>query len=413
MMAEKKAVSKKDKSKEEPRADPLEAAEVLEEATLDEPQIDHIPEAETDRSARDFGTVTVSLEGVMPGAQVMAASSEELRESLQTLQGSLELLISGKAPDPSKSKKFLGIAYQEAEYLTNRASDLQLASVIESGRIRLKLAALDLNEILNSVIEKLAPAAIENEAEIELAVSDDLPVIWGNETLQRMLFSNLMERCIRAAPTNGKVLISVKPVGEYVELEIVSRGNTAPEYVEIVLNETSERGLALYIAEQIAYAHEGNLTFLGTDQEVKAVTLRLPVQLKERGRGKILIVDDNSNAATLLEYALEEEGYEPIKASNGLEGLKLAKSEQVDLVLLDMLLPGIDGFEVCHRLRAAPETASTPVIMISSQAREEDRATALRTGADAYFGKPLNVSELVEAIANLLEEGDEPEWNSS
>jgi len=83
----------------------------------------------------------------------------------------------------------------------------------------------------------------------------------------------------------------------------------------------------------------------------------------------------------------------------------------VDLVILDILLPGIDGFEVCHRLRSAPETASTPVIMVSAKSREEDRATALRIGADAYFGKPLGVAELMTAIENLLEDHNSGNWS--
>jgi len=180
----------------------------------------------------------------------------------------------------------------------------------------------------------------------------------------------------------------------------------------MALDETRERGLALYVAERIAYVHEAELAPQGIDGELRGFHLTLPVQLKGRGRGRILVVDDNPQAATLLEYALQQEGFEAIKALNGLEGLKLARSERVDLVILDILLPGIDGFEVCHRLRSSPETASTPVIMISAKAREEDRATALRIGADAYFGKPLGMAELMVAIENLLEAGGAEDWSS-
>ncbi len=359
---------------------------------------------------REFGTVTVALEGALPGAQVMTATSEEFRESLQTLQGSLELLIAGKVPDLRSAKKFLGIAYQETEYLNNRVGDLQLASTIESGKLRLKLTGLDLNSLLQAVVKKLSPAAVQNEIEIELNKSEEELVIRGDQTLLRMLLTNLIERCVKATPPKGKVGITFESVGEFVEIQMLSDSGNTSEYVEIRQDEASHRRLAIYVAEQIAYAHEGGLTFMGTDQEVRQVTLTLPMQLKGRGRGKILVVDDNPPAATLLVYALQEEGYEAIKALNGLEGLKLAKTERVDLVILDILLPGIDGFEVCHRLRAAPETATTPVIMISAKAREEDRATALRIGADAYFGKPLGMSELMKAIENLLEEGDSPGW---
>lgn len=368
---------------------------------------------EAEPQGREFGSVNVEFENPLPGAQVMAATSEEFRESLQTLQGSLELLLAGKISDLRSAKKFLGIAYRETEYLNNRVGDLQVASAIESGKIRLKLTGLDLNSLLNVVVEKLSPAALESQVEIESTEHEELPIVRGDESLMRMLLTNLLERCIKATPAKGKVLITIESVGEYVDVHMTGRETEATQYAEIQLDEDSERGLALYVAEQIAIAHEGGLIFMGTDHDVKAFTLTLPVQLKGHGRGKILVVDDNPQAATLLEYALEGEGYEPIKALNGLEGLKLAKAEKVDLVILDILLPGIDGFEVCHRMRAAPETASTPVIMISAKAREEDRATALRIGADAYFGKPLGMSELMKAIENLLEESDSQGWNTN
>ncbi len=389
---------------------PQDAADT-EPSAKSEPAKEDRPSNEDRR--REFGSVTVTLEDAMPGAQVMAATSEEFRESLQTLQGSLELLIAGKVPDLRSAKKFLRIAYQETEYLNNRVGDLQLASTIESGKLRLNLTGLDMDSLLQAVVKKLSPAAVQNDIEIELNKSEEWLVIRGDQSLLRMLLTNLIERCVKATPPRGKVRITFEPVGEFVEVQILSDGGTTSDFVEIHRNTAAERRLAIYVAEQIAYAHEGSLTFMGIDQEVRQVTLTLPMQLKGRGRGKILVVDDNPQAATLLEYALQEEGYEAVKALNGLEGLKLAKTERVDLVILDILLPGIDGFEVCHRLRAAPETATTPVIMISAKAREEDRATALRIGADAYFGKPLGMSELMKAIENLLEEGNSPGWGLS
>ncbi|MGH2620049.1 MAG: response regulator [Anaerolineales bacterium] len=353
----------------------------------------------------DFGSVTVALEGARPSAEVMASSAEEFRESLQTLRGTLELLIYGKVPDLRQSKKFLNIAFREAEYLGNRVHDLQIASLLEAGKLRLKLTALNLQELLGTIVEKLSPGAAEIGASLEFEAPQELPLIRGDEALLRVLFSNLVERSLKAAPPNGTVHIQVEPIGERVRVQMLSSAGSSPKLAAITLDESQERGLAMYVAERIAYVHEAELAPQGIDGELKGFQLTLPVQLKGRGRGRVLVVDDNPQAATLLVYALEEEGFEAIKALNGLEGLKLARSERVDLVILDILLPGIDGFEVCHRLRSSPETASTPVIMISAKAREEDRATALRIGADAYFGKPLGMAELMVAIENLLEAG--------
>ncbi len=360
----------------------------------------------------DFGSVTVALEGARPSAEVMAASSEEFRESLQTLRGALELLIYGKVPDLRQSKKFLNIAFREAEYLGHRVHDLQIASLLEAGRLRLKLTALNLPELLGAIVENLSPGAAEIGATLELATPQELPLIRGDESLLRVLLTNLIERSLKATPPNGTVHIQVEPIGDRLRLQVLGYAGGVSDSSAMALDETRERGLALYVAERIAYVHEAELVPQGIDGELRGFHLTLPVQLKGRGRGRILVVDDNPQAATLLEYALQQEGFEAIKAMNGLEGLKLARSERVDLVILDILLPGIDGFEVCHRLRSAPETASTPVIMISAKSREEDRATALRIGADAYFGKPLGMAELMVAIENLLEAGGSEEWSN-
>jgi DNA-binding response OmpR family regulator len=163
-------------------------------------------------------------------------------------------------------------------------------------------------------------------------------------------------------------------------------------------------GLAVYIADQIIRLHDGSLTLEGTGDKARAFTLTLPLKPKLSKRGLLLIVDDNPHAALLVEYAVQKEGFEAVKAMNGLEALEKAKAQRFDLVILDVLLPGMDGFEVCHRLRSAPDTASIPIVMVSAKARDEDRATALRIGADAYLAKPLAMSQLMSTIETLLED---------
>ena len=119
---------------------------------------------------------------------------------------------------------------------------------------------------------------------------------------------------------------------------------------------------------------------------------------------RILIIDDDPIALELIEYALQQEGYETITASNGVEGLAKVRDEKPDLVVLDVMLPGLDGFEVCHRLRAEPETARLPILMLSAKAREVDIDTGRRMGATIYLTKPLDPSGLVVQVGTLLEQ---------
>jgi two-component system alkaline phosphatase synthesis response regulator PhoP len=117
---------------------------------------------------------------------------------------------------------------------------------------------------------------------------------------------------------------------------------------------------------------------------------------------KILVVDDDPAALRLVQYILQREGYEVITASNGLEGLRKATGESPDLIVLDIMLPGIDGFEIASRLRGQPSTSRTPIIMMSAKARDIDKATGLKVGADDYITKPADPSDVAKRVAALL-----------
>jgi DNA-binding response OmpR family regulator len=118
---------------------------------------------------------------------------------------------------------------------------------------------------------------------------------------------------------------------------------------------------------------------------------------------RILLVEDDPSAIRLVSFTLEQEGYEVLTASNGLEGLRKAREEKPDLLVLDVMLPGLDGFEVCQRLRADAETASLPVLMLSAKAQEIDRTTGMKVGADDYLPKPADPAEIIARVASLLE----------
>ena len=117
---------------------------------------------------------------------------------------------------------------------------------------------------------------------------------------------------------------------------------------------------------------------------------------------RILVVEDDPIALRFARYTLLQEGYQVLTAPNGLEGLRKAQRESPDLIILDIMLPGIDGFEICHRLRAEPETARIPILMLTAKAQEADRETGLKVGADDYLTKPALPSEIVRRVQALL-----------
>ena len=115
---------------------------------------------------------------------------------------------------------------------------------------------------------------------------------------------------------------------------------------------------------------------------------------------KVLIVDDEKAIVEILEYNLNKEGYETLKAYDGPEGLRMARSENPDLMLLDIMLPGMDGFEVCRTLRG--EGNDVPILMITAREEETDKVFGLENGADDYITKPFSMRELLARVkANM------------
>ena len=117
---------------------------------------------------------------------------------------------------------------------------------------------------------------------------------------------------------------------------------------------------------------------------------------------RILIVEDNPSVLRATSYILEKEGYEVLTAVDGLEGLRMAKDDNPDLLILDVMLPGIDGFEICHSLRAESQTAHLPILMFSAKGQETDKATGLKVGADEYITKPVAREVLLEKVTTWL-----------
>lgn len=117
---------------------------------------------------------------------------------------------------------------------------------------------------------------------------------------------------------------------------------------------------------------------------------------------KILVIEDDPAISRLVDYSLRHEGYEVITAANGLEGIRKARLEAPDVVILDVMLPGMDGFEICHRLRSEPDTAQLRILMFSAKAQEIDKNTGLKVGADDYLPKPAAPAEIVSRVEKLL-----------
>ncbi|WP_294371116.1 response regulator transcription factor [uncultured Clostridium sp.] len=119
-------------------------------------------------------------------------------------------------------------------------------------------------------------------------------------------------------------------------------------------------------------------------------------------REKILIVDDEEHIVELLDFNLKNAGYETFTASDGIEAVKIAEEEKPSLILLDLMLPGMDGFDVCKEIRKNKEMKNTSIIMLTAKGEELDKILGLELGADDYITKPFSVRELLARVKAVL-----------
>jgi DNA-binding response OmpR family regulator len=118
---------------------------------------------------------------------------------------------------------------------------------------------------------------------------------------------------------------------------------------------------------------------------------------------RVLVVDDEPNIVLSLEFLMRRAGFDVQVARSGGEALKALEGEPPDLMLLDVMMPEFDGYEVCERIRAKPEWRDTKIIMLTARGREAERERGLALGADAYVTKPFSTRELVEQVKRMLE----------
>jgi len=117
---------------------------------------------------------------------------------------------------------------------------------------------------------------------------------------------------------------------------------------------------------------------------------------------RILVVDDEMYIVNILDFSLDSEGFEVVNAANGEEALRRAVEVMPDLIILDIMMPKIDGFEVCRALKAKDETKDIPIILLTAKDRDADRKKGEEVGADGYMTKPFSPTRLVDYVRELL-----------
>ncbi len=369
-------------------------------------------------------------------SQFLSRMSHELRTPLNAVLGFTQLLQEGQEPLGAAQSTHLGHIRSAGEHLLALINDMLDLSSLEAGRLKLDLQPVMLEQIVTQALALVAPLAAKNQVELQLTAAPGC--VLADTTRLRQVLINLLSNAIKYNRPQGKVTLTARASDAVVTLQVsdTGRGLSAEQLSHLFepfnrLGIESEgiegAGIGLVIVKGLTQAMGGTISVSSTPGEGTQFQLVLPSAaprepaLREVQRadaaatpsqlaalhaargGQILYIEDNEVNVLLVEQLVTSvEGLHIACEPDGTRGVARARAMRPDLILLDMQLPDIDGFEVLTQLRAHAETARIPCIALSANAMPEDIARAMKVGFTDYWTKPIDLKAFVANLRVLF-----------
>jgi PAS domain S-box-containing protein len=330
----------------------------------------------------------------------------------------------------------LGIIVSEGSRLTALINDVLDIAKMEAGRVDWKMDAVDVADLLDRAQKSTAALFPTKDVRLVVHAERDLPAVTGDGDRLMQVLINLISNASKFT-SEGTVKVQARRVDGAVEISVTDSGPGIAEkdhdavfekfkqVGDTLTDKPKGTGLGLPICKQIVEHHGGRIwveselgrgarfvftlplsaeraALMDVSHLVQTLRARVPEVARGDRKASILVVDDDANLRNLLRQELEQAGYVVRLASGGAQAVAEARREPPDLVLLDIMMPDISGFDVAAVLRSSPETAAIPIIVLSIV---EDRERGVRLGIDRYLAKPIEGDLLRAEISSLLDQG--------
>lgn len=360
-------------------------------------------------------------------SQFLSNMSHELRTPLNSVMAlSRVLMMQAKAKLSPEEVGYLGIIERNGKNLLNLINDILDLSKIEAGRMDINPKSFSLRMTLENIIESITPIALEKQIEIHQNIPGKLSPLESDEIRVSQILQNLIGNAVKFTSA-GSVSVSVLNEMEKISVRIADTGiGIAENDLPYIFDEfrqvdgsSSRRhegtGLGLAIARKATRMLGGDITVTSVPERGSTFTLTLPVIWKgaapvyepivssqpsdiKQARKTILVVDDEPEMVSKISRYLYQEGYNTVIATSGSDALKLAALELPFAIMLDIIMPDMDGWEVLQGLKKNPKTKDIPVIIVSIS---EDRDTGVALGAVGYVTKPVSKKQLISEIQKI------------
>lgn len=395
----------------------------LEEAVSGEPQILLAIEDITERKRAEHQL----REDDRHKDEFLAMLAHELRNPLAPIRNAVQVMRVVGLPDP-KLEWARQVIDRQVRQLTQLVDDLLDAGRIRQNKILLKPVLVDLAAIVQNVIEISQPLVNANQQKLIVAVPPALPPVEGDPLRLAQAIANLLNNAAKYTPEGGTIGLAVEATDTEMAVRVKDNGvgidpTLLPRIFDLFTqgDRSLDRaqgglGIGLSLVHHIAELHGGTVeAFSAGLGQGSEFVLRLPVARKAQptppaspeqapattATHRILVVDDNVDMAQSLALCLDLHGHETQQAYDGPSALEAAATFQPDVVVLDIGLPGIDGYELVAQLRSLPETRLAYLIAITGYGQSQDRQRSKEAGIDAHWVKPVDPEALNQLITSL------------
>ncbi|MGK6310145.1 hybrid sensor histidine kinase/response regulator [Variovorax sp. DT-64] len=370
------------------------------------------------------------LEGLRDADQrkteFLATLAHELRNPLAPLGTALSLL-SRKKPPPEEAVKYYELMSRQVEHMVRLVNDLMEVSRITRGKIELHLGPVLLDAVIEDAIELSRPLFDRAGHSLTLELGADPLVVRGDAVRLTQVFSNLLNNAAKYTPTGGRVTVTARQEGRQAVVAVSDTGTgLAPDMLKSIFemfvqvsgtarDAQGGLGIGLTLVKSLVELHGGSIEATSEGLGRGATfTVRLPLAKsasvsRRRSRvsqdgwapsieGTILVVDDNRDAADSLAELLATMGATALAAYGGEEALQLAREHEIDIAVLDIGMPGMDGCELARHLRAGPRGAELKLIALTGWGQQGYRDRIAAAGFDHHLLKPLNLGEFMALL---------------
>jgi signal transduction histidine kinase len=364
--------------------------------------------------------------------EFLAMLAHELRNPLAPIRTAVQLLRLKELTEPHRVRA-RDVIERQVEHLVNLIDDLLDVSRITRGMITLQLEPVLVGAIVARAVETARPAIDAHRHALKLDLPEELISVEGDKTRLVQVIANILHNAAKFMDPGGQIMLTVRRDGQQVAITIADTGiGIAPELLPRIfelftqVHSKSERaqgglGIGLALVRRLTEMHGGTVTVRSDGPGRGAeLTVRLPVmaapmgalpnQRKDTGvipslePHRILVADDNDDAAEALALQLQLAGHDVRTACDGVQALEVAKAFEPEIVLLDLGMPRMDGYEVARQFRLGPLGRRVTLIALTGWGQQQDRDRTAEAGFDAHLVKPVAEAQLFNALVTAVEQ---------